>query len=868
MKNKVLKSHTIVPPNLYVQREADRLLSHVIEDMGRPGYILVARQMGKTNLLINAKRALPSADDVYVYVDLSNSFRDARECFRYIIDLLIETNEEKLYFVQDSINKARLSSDKADHLEHVSEIRKILQVIKGKIVIILDEVDALTKVNFSDTIFKQIRSIYFSRTNYPDLWRLTYVLSGVAEPSSLIKDPKISPFNIGQSISLGDFSINEFREFIQKSKLIISDTCLERIYYWTNGNPRITYDLCSSVEDFMNENLSLSIFDIDKLVENLYLLNYDRAPIDHIRDLVKKSPDMAKAILEILKGKSESLDRDIKRKLYLSGIVGTDFESNDTVIKNKIIEASLPIKWLTDIVREESSLLENVSKAFAEKNYDNVIMLLESVLDNDSVLDQDYFAYEHLILSSYFQLARYNNVVDYFNKKKDSLLLIDEDTLTASKLESIYLCALSLYYLAEFIAAADAFKAIVDLKRYDILYFRSLLNLGSAVHRAGDTKFELSNKDIYNTALAELSNLHPQIKSSEVLQLRNILHYNLGQYYYDENNASLAEENFLKALKLGVSASRPPILYALSLLSSNTEEKSKYLTESIDYIVDSQLKPQDFSPDNQISLSYLLLYKIFTDTVVVRMDYAKKLAFYLLSVDLKIAGEESNKNLFGASIANIESISKDKLYTEIYSALISELPDAYVKHGYKVFKESSYLKIDKVGSIFIEPMIDRKLVSHFDDNDLMHYCVLLNSTIENNTALSEKIFNVLNTGYFSVSNNPSKDAVSAYYEMRIMTKLSKHSIVLDNAKRIIKIFSNENPQPFSFLNEDAMTAIKESAAKTYTGLWPLFENHKILDIKDRNKKVTAVYKNGKVLLEKFKKIEQDVKTFKCIIISD
>lgn len=47
---KVLKPYTIIPDRLYVPRDADRQLAEIINDMQRPGYVLVSRQMGKTNL--------------------------------------------------------------------------------------------------------------------------------------------------------------------------------------------------------------------------------------------------------------------------------------------------------------------------------------------------------------------------------------------------------------------------------------------------------------------------------------------------------------------------------------------------------------------------------------------------------------------------------------------------------------------------------------------------------------------------------------------------------------------------------------------------------------------------------------------------
>jgi hypothetical protein len=61
-----------------------------------------------------------------------------------------------------------------------------------------------------DHVFSFIRSVYFSgRSNFPELENLTYLLSGVAEPSEIIKNKDVSPFNIGEKIYLDDFSFEE-----------------------------------------------------------------------------------------------------------------------------------------------------------------------------------------------------------------------------------------------------------------------------------------------------------------------------------------------------------------------------------------------------------------------------------------------------------------------------------------------------------------------------------------------------------------------------------------------------------------------------------------------------------------------------------
>ncbi len=298
---KILKPYTIIPPELYVQRDADKQVKNIITDMGRPGYVLVSRQMGKTNLLLNAKRKLETSSDAFVYVDLSNSFDSAKSCFENIIDIAIDTYPEKFSSIKQLLHDRRNElKDTPPHKQHTNEIRILLKELNdGKLVIILDEIDALTKTNYSDQIFSQIRSSYFaSRINYPEFNNLTYLLSGVVEPSEIIKDPKVSPFNIGQKIYLNDFSRNEFEHFLQISQLSLNLELRDRIFYWTNGNPRITWDLCSAIENEIKNN-EITIDNIDSIVNDIYLKSFDKPPIDNIREIVKKDREIRNSIIEI-----------------------------------------------------------------------------------------------------------------------------------------------------------------------------------------------------------------------------------------------------------------------------------------------------------------------------------------------------------------------------------------------------------------------------------------------------------------------------------------------------------------------------------------------------------------------------------------
>ena len=102
-----LKSYTIVPDSLYVERKADRQLHSIVEAMQRPGYVLVSRQMGKTNLLLRAKRKWENADDLYVYIDMSNIDETEKGCFESLIDTAIDTHEESLGSLREKISILR-----------------------------------------------------------------------------------------------------------------------------------------------------------------------------------------------------------------------------------------------------------------------------------------------------------------------------------------------------------------------------------------------------------------------------------------------------------------------------------------------------------------------------------------------------------------------------------------------------------------------------------------------------------------------------------------------------------------------------------------------------------------------------------------
>lgn len=543
--SKILKSSTIVPPNLYVERDADRQVEKVLSEMGRPGYVLVARQMGKTNLLINAKRKYETREDVFIYIDLSNTYSSSRECFRSLIDTALETHLDLFKPIIMSIYEARGNNTLEPHQEHHRELRYLLRTITGKLVFILDEVDALTKTSYSDEIFAQIRSLYFSRINFKEAERLTYLLSGVAEPTVLIKDRKISPFNIGQKIYLEDFSSYESEAFFAKTNLCVSKPVIERVYHWANGNPRITWDISSELEDMMLNKMPIDPASVDTCVAKLYLKRFDCPPVDHIRNMVVQDADLRRGTVNIKNGMYELITDSQKSKLYLAGIIGGDFSNKEIKIKNNVIEMALSLDFINTIHGECTEYLSTGYARFASGDYAEASRSFDLYMLNavsiDPKIEVDLLYKKGLC--SYQETDRRNAKIHMqrfveLSKQKPSDMYY----------EACYVIGVCNYYLDDKLNARSALRIIRDAKRNDLTYLKALFAL-CFLDVEQNVDFLETQASLY-TLLVAISEESRGNYDTTWVDLTVAAKHLLGQLFLKEGELCSADELFAEAQSL------------------------------------------------------------------------------------------------------------------------------------------------------------------------------------------------------------------------------------------------------------------------------------------------------------------------------
>lgn len=863
--SKVLKPYTIVPSNLYVERSADRQVESIIQEMGRPGYVLVSRQMGKTNLLLNARRKYSNNNDRFVYVDLSNLFDNELSCFRNIIDTAIETNLEVFTGLDLVIKNFRSKySNIPPHKQHERELRTLLNSINGKLIIILDEIDALTKTDYSDRIFAQIRSIYFARVNFEEFNRLTYLLSGVVEPSELIKDPKISPFNIGEKIFLNDFSFNEFQEFVKKSGLNhLNDIIKERVYYWTNGNPRLTWDIFSVIEGQIDEINTEE--DVDGIVKKHYLTSFDKPPIDNIREIVKNNNLLRDALIEIDYGKGELITDEIKQKLYLAGIINLDEKS--ITIKNRIIRLSLSNSWIESLGEGVIDFLHKGIDFYNKSAYKPAIENLLKSTGNQK-LNETEISLSRLYLGlSYY----YDNDL---NNAKTFLLTVSLNSKEYGKLYSLLNLHLGYIFLidTEYSRAKEAFKNVVNIAILNDIYLSAKINLIQLTLNS-DSKLEFN----YGIELIdEIQNIEINKYSLEDSSIIYEAKFVIGKLIFEKdllNYSNNAKLSYFEGLidKIPTKLKTNLFLTMYKYISGETTESKKYLDFATENVLTNELKvsvPKHdfdvcFSIDQLRELELLLF-------IEEKFDQFKKLIEYEVKVT-RNAEEKILDKLIGFAQENNHI---DKIIFKLAEYFyISVTPrDENIKKNlllllgnYSYKFESAY---NRNYAIELIEYIIQNENEELDFDTTTFLIFTINQLLQDNEVDKANFF--IQRSYEIIKRLPEelKDTflIFNYLELIYMIRIGELSSAKQKASEILKLTNSnkfeKSKNPIINNNLSGIISECKQILNQSRNRVPIIKQK----TPGRNDIVIVKYKTGETKRTKYKHIEDDIVNGRCIIV--
>ncbi|MCP4542430.1 MAG: hypothetical protein GY832_35350 [Chloroflexi bacterium] len=318
---------------VYVERIAD---NQALVHLRRMDYLLIIepRQQGKTSL-INYLMRHPGLINVdFAYVDVTTPERSSEASWYQTLCPRILRQLRDLIPCDQWPVLPKNSTGWRDFLWNIAASATDAQ---RRVVIALDEIGAVTFPGATE-FFSVLRDVYNSRQAEPEFKQLTFLLTGAFHPRDLIKDDKVSPFNIAQRVRLPDFTMEQVCALVSKGKWTQEQVSIlaERIHYWTDGQPYLTQLLCSYLEP------DAAPGDVDAGVERLR-----REDENHLPPLLERLNDdekLCEYIRRIQVGKRiKFYPRENRRQVQLEllGVIKADAEGYCT-IRNRIYEQVLP----------------------------------------------------------------------------------------------------------------------------------------------------------------------------------------------------------------------------------------------------------------------------------------------------------------------------------------------------------------------------------------------------------------------------------------------------------------------------------------------------------------------------------------------
>ena len=335
----------------YVSRGADQSLYQCLQN-GEFCYVLTARQMGKSSLMVRTAARLRDSGTRVAVLDLTSLGQNvnAEQWYNGLLDRVgqhfgLEDELEELW------NRFRQLGPMRRFMRAISD--SVLSGANDRAVVFVDEIDAVRSLPFStDEFFAGIRECYNRRPFDSCMERLTFCLLGVATPSDLIRDTRTTPFNIGRRIELSDFSEQEAMPLVQGLGADggIGAGLLRRIIYWTGGHPYLTQRLCQAVAQHGHIR---NPAEVDRLCEQLFLSNRARERDDNllfVRERMLRSEVDTAALLnlyqKIREGKTVLDDETnpLISVLRLSGI--SRVQGGALQVRNRIYDKVFDQDWV------------------------------------------------------------------------------------------------------------------------------------------------------------------------------------------------------------------------------------------------------------------------------------------------------------------------------------------------------------------------------------------------------------------------------------------------------------------------------------------------------------------------------------------
>jgi hypothetical protein len=296
----------------YIKRREDHELERLVWN-NQTVVVKAPRQFGKSSFMARAISLAKRQNVPSCFIDfqlLDNRQFDALETVcRYVGHKLSRS-------FQTSIKPEDVWDDWLGPKESLTIFveEAILSSQKQPVLICLDEVDRILDREFRDDFFTLVRG-WHNRRATEDGWKhLNLVIVHSTETSLWIRDPRISPFNVGQRFTLPPFNLGDIYELNRRhGKALEKKEDIEALLRFVGGQPYLV-----RVALFTCAQNGWSISELRRRAIE------DPGPFsDHLRDRIislRRSPKRLSAFKEVLHNSScqDELDFEV---LLAAGLV-------------------------------------------------------------------------------------------------------------------------------------------------------------------------------------------------------------------------------------------------------------------------------------------------------------------------------------------------------------------------------------------------------------------------------------------------------------------------------------------------------------------------------------------------------------------
>jgi hypothetical protein len=297
----------------YVERHADNQLRHQLTDQGTTTTIQAGRQTGKTSLLTHAINAYQEKPGKIIYLDFHLVDEKSSENLTNFLRFLSEAIAEQLDLDWEVVDLYWQAARNPAQTFNRFLQKEMLQRVDHPILLAIDEADFLLGTEYQKHFFALLRA-WDSRRAFDADWRkLNLVMVISTHPYLLIDDVNLSPFNVGLTIRLRDFSQDQVTDLNQRHGNPLKQDEVSALMELVGGHP---YLVRQAYYTMVSEGLSLH--DLQR-VANSPDGPFGKHLLFYLHSL-KKNPALLTTFQQLLQGQ-KSPDESLLERLSAVGLI-------------------------------------------------------------------------------------------------------------------------------------------------------------------------------------------------------------------------------------------------------------------------------------------------------------------------------------------------------------------------------------------------------------------------------------------------------------------------------------------------------------------------------------------------------------------